>query len=895
MEDRQLSIGQALAEHAARTPHAPAIIAPGRAPLSYAQLAAHIDDMGAALRALGLGRHARVALVVPTGPEMAVTFLAIATWAVCAPLSPSYQAQEYAEYLTALKVSAVLVQEGDDSTEAVAAAQRLSLPVIRIAPLPDAAAGLVTLDATDRLPVDSDDRADPDDLAVVILTSGTTARPKVVPLTHRNLCASAQSTGRAVALTPDDRCLNIPPLFYIHGFCMVLASLLAGASVVCPPPFEARTFFAWLDECYPTWYVAGPSAHREILAVADAAPHRAAIARSPLRLIRSGSASLPENTLRDLERTFGAPVIEAYGMTEAGPLIACNPLPPGIRKLGSVGLPVGPEVAIIDSQGEVLPAGQEGEIVARGASIMAGYEDNDAANREAFIEDWLRTGDLGYLDHEGYLFITGRVKELINRGGQKVSPYEVEAVLLDHPSVAQAVVFALPHPTLGEDVGAAVVLHPGMTASVEELRSHVAERLAPFKVPRKIVTVERLPTSAAGKVQRLGLADRLGLALRPTLSSHSPLPPTTPLETQLVQIWEDLLGIHSLGIEDDFFDLGGHSLLAARLMERIRETFHRDLPVSILYQNGTIARLAVVLGTDHPSTPWPSLVAIQPQGLNPPFFCVHALFGDVDCYADLARRLGPDQPVYGLQAQGLDGSCAPLTRIDSMAAHYVEEMRTVQPRGPYSLGGYSGGGTIALEMAQQLRASGEEVALLAMFDSPCPGSDYDTVTWNRGLARHIGRSLLINAPYWLATGLRHGPGRLLTLVRQGDRPGAEVLNAFARRYQNGAAHANFEDLRGLVVAVPGLRSAVHWPDHRFAVVHAFYQGLLAYTPVRYPGRVTLFRAHRQPIRCSHRPTMGWETIAEAGVEIHVTPGGHNSMLYQPYVRVLARKLTACLQ
>lgn len=891
MEDLYAVLWHALAEHAARTPDAPAILAPGRAPLSYAGLAAHVDDVGAALRAIGLRRQDRVALVVPSGPEMAVALVAVATWCICAPLSPSLQEEEYAEYLSTLKVTAVMVGKGENAAGAVAAAERLRLRVLRIAPLPDAAAGIVALDAPDRIPVDANDRAHAEDLAVVMLTSGTTSRSKVVPLTHRNLCASSQSTCRAVALTPDDRCLNLPALFHIHGLSVVLASLLTGASVMCPPAFEARAFFAWFEACDPTWYVAGPTTQREILALAPT--HQKVIARHPLRLIRSGSASLPVATLQGLEHMFDAPVIEAYGMTETSPLIACNPLPPGIRKVGSVGLAAGPEVAIIDSEGEMLPAGQEGEIVVRGAGVMAGYEDNEAANREAFIDGWLRTGDLGTLDDEGYLFITGRVKEIISRGGQKVSPYEVEAVLLDHLAVAQAAVFALPHPTLGEDVGAALVLHPDKTVSVDELRSHVAKRLAPFKVPRKIVTVKHLPTSAAGKVQRLGLATTLGLIASPEVDAAPTLPPTNPIEAQLVAIWEDLLGIQSIGIGDDFFDLGGHSLLATRLMERIRETFHRDLPVSILYQDGTIERLAVVLSEEQRSTPWPSLVAIQPHGTKPPLFCVHALFGDVDCYADLAQRLGPNQPVYGLQAPGLDGMGAPMMQVEAMTTHYIEEMRTVQPKGPYHLAGYSGGGTIAFEMAQQLRASGEEVALLAMFDSPCPGSDYDRVTWNLPLAGHIARALVRNAPYWLATGVRHGPSRLVILVR-GDHPIAEMLNTFGTRYANGSGPPDFEDLRKVVAAIPGLQSAVHWPDHRFAVVRGIYQAIQAYTPTPYPGDITLFRAHRQPILCSHRPSMGWDAIADGRVAIHVTPGGHDSMLYHPYVRVLARQVASCI-
>lgn len=606
-----------------------------------------------------------------------------------------------------------------------------------------------------------------------------------------------------------------------------------------------------------------------------------------MRLIRSGAASLPPSTLCDLERTFGAPVIEAYGLTEAGPLIACNPLPPRARKPGSVGLAAGPEVAIMAPVGAVVSPGVEGEIVARGANIMAGYEGDDAANRDAFVGDWFRTGDLGYLDGDGYLFITGRAKEIINRGGQKVSPHEVEAALLGHPAVAHAAAFATPHPSLGEDVAAAVVLCANTTADAGALRAHAAARLAPYKVPRRVAIVDRIPVGATGKVRRVGLAEALGLA------PHPYAPATTAAEARLIGLWEELLDTHPIGIRDDFFDLGGHSLLAARLVERIGETFGVDLPVSLLSRDATIERLATALG-QQPSTPWPSLVAIQPHGSKPPFFCAHALFGDVVCYAELARSLGPDQPVYGLQAHGLDGVSAPLTRIAAMAARYIEELRAVRPTGPYYLGGYSSGAIIALEIAQQLCARGEEVALLALFDHARPGCDLLAA---RGalLPLHLLRNALVNLPYWLATFLRSSPDRRRALLRQRTRLTASTLAALSSGRGDRGVRPGFADLRAELEATPGLEYVARWPEHRFAVIQALHHALRDYAPAPYPGRIAVFRARRQPLLRAHRASMGWDDLAEGGVETYVTPGGHHSMLYRPYVRVLARKLASCLE
>jgi acyl-CoA synthetase (AMP-forming)/AMP-acid ligase II len=351
---------------------------------------------------------------------------------------------------------------------------------------------------------------DDDDPALLLHTSGTTSRPKLVPLLQRNLLASAESIGRTLALTRDDVCLNIMPLFHIHGLmAATLASLAAGASVSCTPGFNALKFFAWLDEVRPTWYTAVPTMHQAILARAER--HRDMLARGRLRLIRSSSASLPAPVMMEMEKTYGVPVIESYGMTEASHQMASNPLPPRARKPGSVGLAAGPEVAILDEDWKELPRGQVGEVSIRGPNVTPGYEANPEANAKSFRDGWFRTGDQGVLDEEGYLRLTGRLKEQINRGGEKFSPLEVDDVLSSHPAVAQALTFAMPHDKLGEEVAAAVVLREGATATERELRQFCASRLAEFKVPRKVVLLTEIPKGATGKLQRIGLAQKLGL------------------------------------------------------------------------------------------------------------------------------------------------------------------------------------------------------------------------------------------------------------------------------------------------------------------------------------------------------------------------------------------------
>jgi acyl-CoA synthetase (AMP-forming)/AMP-acid ligase II len=386
---------------------------------------------------------------------------------------------------------------------------RLGIPVFTLIPGQEAGSFIITGEVFASSSLKG--LAEPDDVALVLHTSGTTSRPKIVPLTHANLLASAANIRNTLHLGEKDRCLNIMPLFHIHGLvAAILASLAAGGSVFCTSGFNALKFFAWLEEAKPTWYTAVPTMHQAILS--RAGRNASVIAANPLRFVRSSSASLPVAVFNQLEAAFGCPVIEAYAMTENAHQMTSNQLPPGKRKAGSVGCAAGPKVAIMDTHGKLLGAGKEGEVVTRGANVTQGYKDNPRANAEAFAHGWFHTGDQGVLDKEGYLRITGRLKEIINRGGEKIAPVEVDEVLMDHPSVHQAVTFAMPHDKLGEDVAAAVVLREGKAATERELQDFAKARLASFKVPRRIMILAEIPKGATGKLQRIGLARKLGLA-----------------------------------------------------------------------------------------------------------------------------------------------------------------------------------------------------------------------------------------------------------------------------------------------------------------------------------------------------------------------------------------------
>jgi acyl-CoA synthetase (AMP-forming)/AMP-acid ligase II len=495
-------------------PDAPALAAPGRPPLTHGGLRAQIDETLAWLNARGIGRNDRVAIVLPNGPEMASCFLACAAGVTSAPLNPAYRAEEFEFYLSDLQARALIVERGSTSP-AIEVARRLGVALIEL--LPGAAAGTFTLHA-DALPLAPAAHGGPamaDDVSMLLHTSGTTSRPKIVPLSQGNLAASAVHIRDTLRFTAADCGLNIMPLFHIHGLIAgVLAPLVAGSQVFCTPGFNALKFFAWMDEAKPTWYTAVPTMHQAILS--RAGKNVDVIRRHPLRFLRSSSSSIPPQVIRELEEVFGAPLIEAYGMTEATHQMASNPLPPAVRKPGSVGLAAGPQIAILGEGGALLPPGEVGEIVIRGPNVTRGYESNPQANADAFTSGehagWFRTGDQGVMDADGYLSLTGRLKEIINRGGEKISPREVDEILMDHPAVAQVVCFGLPHAKLGEEVGAVVVLKDGASATERELQTFVASRAADFKVPAKVLFMDEIPKGATGKLQRIGLAAKLGLA-----------------------------------------------------------------------------------------------------------------------------------------------------------------------------------------------------------------------------------------------------------------------------------------------------------------------------------------------------------------------------------------------
>ena len=473
--------------------------------LSYGEFKIFNEKLSRQLAAKNIINSDRAAIVLPNGPLMASSFLSISSYMSAAPLNPLYKQEEFEFYLDDLKPKFLLVEPNSKSL-AVIAAKNLNIPVFEMKISDNQPLG--TFELFDK----ETDYKNPNnyDEALVLHTSGTTSRPKIVPLSNLNIFTSAVNISKSLKLTADDHCLNIMPLFHIHGLIAVLsASAKVGASVCASNGFNALKFLDLAETQNITWYSGVPTMHQAILLRAQKNSDKAK--KLNLRFIRSSSASLPPAIFKQLNDIFQTPVIEAYGMTEATHQMTSNPLPPAIQKPGLVGMPAGPEICIMNDKNEKLPQGEIGEICIKGDNVTNGYENNPEANKQSFVNDWFRTGDEGFFDEDGYLKISGRLKEIINKGGEKISPLEVDNILMDFPPIDQALCFGYKDKMLGEDIAVAIKLKENKSCTEDDIKSYANEKLAKFKIPKKIFIVEDIPKGATGKLQRIGLAKKFGL------------------------------------------------------------------------------------------------------------------------------------------------------------------------------------------------------------------------------------------------------------------------------------------------------------------------------------------------------------------------------------------------
>ncbi|MBR0751501.1 AMP-binding protein [Bradyrhizobium jicamae] len=736
----QFTLGQVIGRTASRFPNQPAIVSTTFAPLTYGGLQRHLDNVRAQLRVGGFDCNARIGVLMPYGPEAVLAIVAVACCSVAVPLDPRLSPAEINQRLDLLGLNALLVPHGSDS-EVLQAAERRGIAVIEAVPV---GPGQLGFNAAMRTAASAaiDAEPDPDSPAFILQTSGTTAQPKLIPFSHGNMLAASARVQGWFGLTPQDRCLSVSPPFYSHGLKVtIFTPLLTGGSIAVPASNTIVALDEWFDVLRPTWYSAGPALHAAVLDKAESLED--AQAAHTLRFVVSGGAPLPNAVQDGLQRILGVPVLEHYGSSEAAQIVTNLP-PPGPCKPGTCGQAWPGTLAIVGEDRHLLSAGERGEIWIRGPTVFSGYLDAPELNQAAFVDGWFRTGDIGSLDEEGFLTLHGRLSELINRGGDKIAPAEIEAALLRHPAVAEAAAFAISHPRLGEDVAAAVIVRPGAQTTPREIREFLQRQLASFKIPRRIVMLDQLPKGVTGKVQRRrlresfdGSPDRQGTAA--PVVRKSPL----DLEGELLTLWRRLLKSEAVTVDDDFFVSGGDSLLAMEMLIELEQLVGHAVPETILFGAETIRQLVEKIDThiDVQATPTPFL-QLHAGGHRPPlYFFNGSLISGHASVRRMVELLGPDYPIISINPHGLRGEPIPPS-IEEMAADRLSFILERQASGPFLLGGKCNGAMVAFETARQLMAAGHEVGLVAMVDPPTVNA--------RPLTRTIVRLLKpVTSPYFL--------------------------------------------------------------------------------------------------------------------------------------------------
>lgn len=697
------TIGEIIHAHATMRPRHAAIVAPGFPPCSYGELARQIDRTAAALHAAGLNSASRIAILLPSGPELALTGIAVACNAVAVPCDPSISAAQIEQLHARLGLAAVALPawlEPPKWLEGMAS----QFAVLRIS---KARTSLSEAVISGSEGTGAAAQANPDDPVLILQTSGTIGPPKLVPVNHRNLMAMASRMVHCFELSHTDRCACLLPLYYAQGIksaCIV--PLLVGSSIAIPKAPVLDGLETWLAELQPTWFPAGPTF---LQAVLDRVRGNATLNHN-LRFLISGSASLPEPVRTGIEAELGIPLLDAWGMTEIG-LLTGNSIRPYERKAGTVGHAFSGEVAIMGPDGKPCRAGTAGEIVVRGPAVTSGYIDDEALNHDAFSGGWFHTGDLGSIDAEGYLSIAGRLKEIINRGGEKISPDLVERAVRRHPAVREAAAFAVPHPRLGEDVGAAVVLNAGANPTAAEMQRFLSDSLPPQMIPRSIFFLPSLPKGPTGKIRR----NELSASCQPAENS-APTPPDSEMESRLTALWRRLLQREDIGVEDDFFAAGGDSLLAAQMLLDAEKITGRLLRSTALPVPATIRAFVQTVAAAQSLPDEPLTVRIDGGRSGVPFFYCHGdyMFGGRYAYR-LAELAGGKHAFWLLNNYRLV-DLRGVPTIEELAAGYMPTVLSAQPTGAFRLGGHCNGGLMALELARQLSAIGREVELVVLIE-----------------------------------------------------------------------------------------------------------------------------------------------------------------------------------
>ena len=878
---------------------------------TYGELNRRANQLAHHLRSLGVGPDVWVGLCVERSLEMVIGILGILkAGGAYVPLDPAYPRERLAFMLEDARCSVLLTQH------------RL------LAVLPSHRARVLCLDADWKTiaresPQNPQTAVKGEHLAYVIYTSGSTGRPKGIAIQHRGVVNNLVDLNRRFAVGHSDRVLALSSLSFDMCVYEMLGTLGAGAAIVLPEASVEREPAHWAELMARHHVSVWNSAPSLLEKLVEYVSERTQLRPRYLRLVLLGgdwvAVSLPDQ-LKALAP--GVQVIVMGGATEASIHSIIYEVERTDPSWNSIpyGRPMANQRAyVLDAHLQPVPIGVPGELHLGGVGLARGYFKRPELTAERFIpnpfskepgERLYKTGDLARYLLDGNIELLGRMDFQVKIRGFRIELGEIEAVLGQHPAVRETVVMAREDEPGNKRLVAYVVANQEQTSSVSklsllkgklqgykvpehlvahgvinqkqvpsvsEMRSFLKEKLPEYMVPTAFVILEALPLTPGGKVDRRALP--MPDHIRPELEKAF-VAPRDMLELQLTKVWEKVLGTQPIGVSDNFFDLGGHSLLALRLFAQIEKVLGKNLPLATLFQAPTVEQLAGILRQQGWSPSWSSLVPIQPGGSKPPFFCAHAAGGSVLFYRDLARRLGPDQPFYGFQPRRLNGKYAPHTRVEDMAAHYIKEMRNIQPEGPYFLGGSSLGGTVVFEMAQQLHAQGQKVALVALFDTWGPGYgkvllDTSSFNWKVGL---IGRRV----EHHLESLLMLKPKDKLTYLWQKT---IKVRNQIKRSVKNRRKAITRKLYLAIGRPLPGALRETQ---------NALSQANRSYVPQTYPGRVTLFRASKQPPGIYPDPTLGWDGLAAEGLEIHEVPGTHGALVVEPRVQFLVEKLRICL-
>ncbi|MHC5741521.1 MAG: non-ribosomal peptide synthetase [Nostoc sp.] len=860
--------------------------------LSYKELNIRSNQLAHYLKKLGVVPDVLVGICVERSPEAIVALLGILkAGGAYLPLDPSLPQERLDFMLEDAQVSVLLTQE-----KLLKHFEDFSNPIICI----DKDWATITQHSQEN-PTNC---VKYNNLAYVIYTSGSTGKPKGVLLQHQGLSNLAASQIEVFNIQPINRILQFASLSFDASIFEIVMALQTGATLYLANKeslLPGQPLLKLLREKAITHITLSPA----VLAVL------ATESLPALQTIICAGESCTDDIVKrwwNSQRRF----FNAYGPTEATVWSTVAEISHIIEK-PPIGRPIpNTQIYILDKHLQPLPIGITGELYIAGEGLAQGYLNCPELTIEKFVPNLFndkkgarlyKTGDLARYRPDGNIEFLGRIDNQVKIRGFRIELSEIETVLSQHQSVQKAVVIVKENISGNKYLVAYIVLNVEMQNFSSLLRKFLKEKLPEYMIPKAFVMLDSLPLTASGKVDRLALTELDSPASG--LIDKTFIPPRTPTESTLAKIWAEVLNIERVGIYDNFFDLGGDSLLTVRLMKQIHKHFKRELPLSTLFLNPTIESLATSLSSQGDSLPWSPLVPIQPAGSSPAFFCVHPIFGVVFPYYELAQNLGKNQPFYGLQPIGLDGESSPLTRIEDMAAHYIEALRRVQPKGPYFLGGWSFGGWVAFEMAQQLQKSGEEVALLAVLDTlaPIPGNIPSLGNGFKFMLTTVARYIwpFFLDYFYLIIAIANN--RINSLTSRLTNFNKIVRNSFweslTRSLQTNLFSHFIRKEDATVNIIPEesklrlLSELAIRPMLR--VFYANSQAVLNYVPQAYPKRINLFRTKVQSSIAKEDSSMGWDQIIVGGTEIHHIPGNHLTMLRKPHIQILAAQLKACIE